>query len=169
MGGLKKTTQARLEAMRLHPSAFVLFSRLHVVVVVGAVVIAHLAHVLVLLAAGLAVKLLVHLLQQTSVWSPDRRAGGRTPVKQCSRTSLTRLGNAPQHLGLPSPEGVRSAPPVVRPRLTWTCSLMVSCLTAFSSLLAFISSVSTTSESSFFRSFAASSVNLQHACRTPRV
>lgn len=46
---------------------------------------------------------------------------------------------------------------------TWTCYLMVSSRTAFSSLLAFISSVSSTSVSSFLRSLAASSVNL--SCR----
>lgn len=46
---------------------------------------------------------------------------------------------------------------------------MVSCLSAFSSLLAFISSVSTTSESSFFRSLAASSVNLQNRFEAAKV
>lgn len=45
-------------------------------------------------------------------------------------------------------------------KCTCTCSLIVSSRTAFSSLLVFISTVSTTSESSFLRSLAASSVNL---------
>lgn len=55
----RASLQGRVSYIRICSSHF------HVVVVVGAVVIAHFAHGLVLLVAGLAVELLVHLLRHT--------------------------------------------------------------------------------------------------------
>lgn len=165
--GKLKIRQARFKAAC--QSLPIFFSHLNVVVIVGAIVIAHLAHGLILLVAGLAVKLFVHLLQRTKPFAVQHESDdGRQPVQHAAkfhskkgRKRTTRRACAPQHTCCHPLKGSSiQNPRICGPHFTCTCSLMVSCLTAFSSLLVFISSVSTTSESSFFRSFAASSVNL---------
>lgn len=94
----------------------------------------------------------------------SRRSDSRFDHVRVSRE--TRLVAAHQNTRSLSSSNATSHPKPCFPlkaaiKRTCTCSLMVSSRTAFSSLLVFISTVSTTSESSFLRSLAASSVNLR--------